>query len=66
MKKTLFACVALTGFLAAQTYDVGDVVANFSEAICANGTGDWVLDDYNGDLNGGDYHVIWINLFTSW
>ncbi|MFQ6605672.1 MAG: hypothetical protein ACE5D8_09000 [Fidelibacterota bacterium] len=66
MKKTLLAGILLAGVITAQTYNVGDVVANFSEAICANGTGDWVLDNYNGDLNGGDYHVIWINLFTSW
>jgi len=24
------------------------------------------LADWNGDLNGGDYHVIWLELSASW
>ncbi len=63
-KRILFA-ILLSGIVFAQ-YSVGDFVDDFTVPICANGTGDFTLYDYYGDLNGGDYHVIWINLFTSW
>jgi len=43
-----------------QTYEVGDLVDNFSSPICQNGEGYW---DYNTD---GRNKVVWINLFTSW
>jgi len=43
-----------------QTYEVGDIVDNFSAPICQNGEGYW---DYNTD---GRNKVIWLNLFTSW
>ena len=43
-----------------QTYEVGDVVDNFSAPICQNGEGYW---EYDVD---GRNKVVWINLFTSW
>ena len=66
MKKIFILAMVGFGILSAQTYDVGDIVPDFSGPICANGTGDWVFYDYNGDLNGGSYHIVLINLFTSW
>lgn len=64
--RTTLAIGFLWSGIAAQTYSVGDVVSDFSMPICANGTGDWTLYDYFGDQNGGNYNVIWINVFTSW
>ena len=46
--------------LRGQTYEVGDIVDNFSAPICQNGEGYW---DYNTD---GRNKVVWLNLFTSW
>ena len=43
-----------------QTYQVGDLVENFSSPICQNGEGYW---DWSED---GRNKVVWINLFTSW
>jgi len=43
-----------------QTYQVGDLINNFSAPICQNGEGYW---DWNED---GRNKVVWINLFTSW
>ena len=43
-----------------QTYEVGDLINNFSAPICQNGEGYW---DWNED---GRNKVVWINLFTSW
>ena len=64
LKRTIFFILLST--MAFGAYNVGDFVADFTLPICANGTGDFTLYDYYGDLNGGDYHVLWLNLFTSW
>jgi len=50
----------ITQVVVGQTYEVGDLVDNFSSPICQNGEGYW---DYNTD---GRNKVVWINLFTSW
>ena len=61
--------------LSAQTYCAGDQISlihqNQSQAVCA-GTEDYnigdefKLADWNGDLNGGNYHVIFIDMSASW
>ena len=61
--------------LSAQTYCAGDLISlthqNQSQAVCA-GTEDYnigdefKLADWNGDLNGGNYHVIFIDMGASW
>ena len=56
----------LAGLLSAQPYAVGDTVVEFTTNICANDSGSFTLNDYNGALNGGNYHVIWLNFFASW
>ena len=66
MKKLQSVALILVGIVSAQQYDVGDVIPDFTVPICANESGDLSLYDYNGDENGDDYYVIWINLFTSW
>ena len=62
-------------FAYTQTYCAGDQISlthqNQSQAVCA-GTEDYnigdefKLADWNGDLNGGNYHVIFIDMGASW
>ena len=61
--------------LSAQTYCAGDQIStahqNIRHEVCAGfenyETGDrFRLSDYNGDLNGGNYHIIFIDLSASW
>tara|TARA_B100001564_G_scaffold58809_1_gene45479 strand:- start:288 stop:470 length:183 start_codon:yes stop_codon:yes gene_type:complete len=59
IKKLIISFIILSS-LVGQTYEVGDIVENFSAPICQNGEGYW---DYNTD---GRNKVVWINLFTSW
>ena len=63
------------GMLSAQTYCSGDQVStahqNISHEVCAGfegyETGDtFKLSDYNGELNGGNYHIILIDMSASW
>ena len=69
--------VLLSSFsiLSAQTYCAGDQVSishqNISHEVCAGfedyATGDtFKLSDYNGELNGGNYHIILIDMSASW
>ena len=61
--------------LSAQIYCAGDEISvshqNISHSVCAgfedyeNGS-DFKLADYNGDLNGGDYSIIVIDMSASW
>ena len=65
MKKLRIFFKLLLGFciaqvLVGQTYQVGDLVSDFSSPICVNGEGYW---SYDVD---GRNKVVWINLFTSW
>ena len=61
--------------LSAQTYCAGDQIStahqNISHEVCAGiedyPTGSEVrMADYNGDLNGGNYHIIFIDMSASW
>ena len=61
--------------LPAQTYCAGDRISdthqNQSHEVCAGfenyEIGDtFKLSDYNGYLNGGSYHIIFIDLSASW
>ena len=58
--KYFLVSFAILSMARSQTYEVGDVVDNFSAPICQNGEGYW---DYNTD---GRNKVVWLNLFTSW
>ena len=69
--------VLLSSFsmLSAQTYCAGEQVStahqNLSHEVCAGfedyEIGDtFSLADYNGDLNGGNYHIIFIDMSASW
>ena len=67
MKKILISLlVIIAPSLFAQQVTVGDTVPNFSLRICSNGSGYWSLDNYNGAKNGGDYNVIFLDIFATW
>ncbi len=57
-------------FLNAQTYEIGSRLSvdhQLTEIYaCANDSGPVSLADYNGNLNGGNFHIILLNFFTSW
>ena len=61
MKKTVITLLFAIGFLSAQVYNIGDVVADFSDPICDNGEGTLNLHDYFYEENGGDQFVIPVN-----
>ena len=69
--------VLLSSFsmLSAQTYCSGEQVSathqNINHEVCAGfedyEIGDtFKLSDYNGELNGGDYNIIFIDMSASW
>ena len=61
--------------LSAQTYCAGDQVStthqNQTHEVCAGVEGyptgsEFKLADYNGELNGGNYHITFIDMSASW
>ena len=71
----LLVLLSSINMLSAQTYCAGDQVSisdqNISHDVCAGfedyETGDtFRLSDYNGELNGGNYHIIFIDMSASW
>ena len=68
----LFGCFKI---LSAQTYCAGDQISsthqNQEHIVGAGGEGYEVGDifrlaDFNGELNGGEYHIILIDMSASW
>ena len=51
-------------------YEVDDVVNSIDQQksfdICYGGDGEFKLADYNGDLNGGMYRVIVVDMSATW
>ena len=75
MFKILIIISTFFTFMFAQTYCAGDQVSisdqNADQVVGAGyegyETGDqFKLADWNGDLNGGSYHVIFIDMSASW
>ena len=75
MKKTFILSLFLFSGLAAQTYCSGDQISSThqnQEHLVGAGydgydQGDiFKLADWNGALNGGQYHVIFIDMSNSW
>ena len=76
MKIQLLFIMGCLGMLNAQNpYCAGEQISlshqNLVHEVCAGhedyATGDeFRLSDYNGELNGGDYHVIFIDMSASW
>ena len=74
MKKMIILNIVLISF-AFPVYNVGEIVSNSDQNITLSvcdqtseySVGDEVsLASWNGDLNGGDYHVIWLEMSASW
>ena len=71
----IIVLISCFNMLSAQTYCSGDQISethqNQSHEVCA-GFGDYAmgdpfkLSDYNGALNGGNYHIILIDMSASW
>jgi hypothetical protein len=75
MKKIFISTLFVFSFLSALPYCAGEQVSiahqNEGHEVGAGAdgyaTGDsFSLADYNGDLNGGQYHVILIDMSASW
>ena len=75
MKKLFILILPIISFISAQPYCAGDQVSiqdQNEEHIVGAGYGDYSsgdifkLADFNGDLNGGQYHVIFIDMSNSW
>ena len=75
MKNLIILFLTSFSIVAAQTYCAGEQVSlnhqDISHEVCAGfeeySTGDvFKLSDYNGDLNGGDYSIILIDMSASW
>ena len=73
MKKNILYIILVSFSFA--NYEVGEVVSesdqNITLEVCDENSyysyGDAIkLSDWNGDLNGGDYHVFFLELSASW
>ena len=67
--------IGTMSFVFSQTYCTGDVISeahqNITHEVCAGmddyDTGsEFKLADFNGDLNGGNYHITFIDMSASW
>ena len=75
MKKIFLLILSLSSFVFSQTYCAGDQInttdQNTNFEVCyASGDyqiGDnWSLSDLNGDLNGGNYHITFVDMAATW
>ena len=75
MYKFLFIILFALNIISAQTYCAGDQISladqNLVHTVGAGteeyNVGDqFKLADWNGDLNGGNYHIIFVDMSASW
>ena len=75
MYKYILIIIFTLTFMNAQTYCAGDQVSSTHQnAVHLVGAGhgdyeagdDFRLADWNGELNGGQYHIIFIDMSASW
>ena len=73
MKKIIILLLCFSFSFA--VYDVGQTVSTSDQNVVLNvcdQTSEYSindpikLSDWNADLNGGDYHVIWLEMSASW
>ena len=72
MKKVIMLSVFLSASFA--VYNVGQTVSTSDQNVvleaCSTSSDyygqEFKLADWNGDLNGGEYHVIWLEMSASW
>ena len=71
----IFLLLSSFSILSAQTYCAGDQIntsdLNYQYEVCYGSgnyeTGDmWKLSDYDGSQNGGDYHILFIDMSATW
>ena len=75
MKKIFLLTFSLISFTLAQSYCAGDQISitdqNTNFEVCY-GSGDyqvgdnWSFSDYNGDLNGGNYFITFVDMAATW
>ena len=74
MKRNIIILFAFLGSVFAN-YNVGQFISesdqNVTKSTCYAGNGynvgdNWKLADWNGDLNGGHYNVIFIDMSATW
>ena len=72
--KNIFISFIVLSFIF-PVYNVGDIVSNSDQnvtlSVCDQTSEYFVGDEvslagWNGDLNGGDYQVIWLEMSASW
>ena len=75
IKNVIFISMFAFSFIQAQTYCAGDQISssdlNTQYEVCYGSgdyeTGDsWSLADYDGSQNGGNYHVIFMDMSATW
>ena len=75
MKHIIFIIIINFGITFSQSYCAGDQISNSDlntqyEVCYGSGdyaTGDmWSLADYDGSQNGGDYHIIFMDMSATW
>jgi len=75
MKNLFISTLFIFSFLSAQTYCAGDQISEAhqnEEHVVGAGTDDYEINDifkladWNGAENGGQYHVIFIDMSASW
>ena len=73
--KKIIICIFMLSLTYSQTYCAGDQISISDQnqehivgaAMDGYEVGDsFRLADYNGDLNGGEYHIIFIDMSASW
>ncbi len=72
MKKVIMLSIFLSASFA--VYNVGQTVSTSDQNVVLEGCStssdyygqEFKLADWNGDLNGGEYHVIWLEMSASW
>ena len=71
----LYLLISSYSLLSAQTYCAGDQIntsdLNTQYEVCYGSgnyeTGDnWSLSDYDGSQNGGEYHILFIDMSATW
>ena len=72
MKKIIIMSILLSASFA--VYNVGQTISTSDQNVTLEGCATnsdyynqpYKLADWNGDLNGGEYHVIWLEMSASW
>ena len=72
MRKVILLSIMLSASFA--VYNLGQTVSTSDQNVvlegCSTSSDDYGVEfklaDWNGDLNGGEYHVTWLEMSASW